>query len=382
MLINKNYGGVWALICLSMVGFFSVLTVGGSPAKSLVGPPSHDVVSGSEKRKIVVKVPPSDLQLLNHKGLLAGFQKFLEDKYVVVYTTDLQESADVLVVMGFSRNFVVWRNFLKDSYRWLFGIDKNIVTPQLICRDSAPVKILYAHETWTSFPEGFDDCFDLMIGYDQRVDHQRYMTVAGTAYEFFHEKISTDYQPEKDIWRAEGCHPERRKYDVGFFNSNAGGKDFMDLAIDRINLFNAFSKRTYVASGGKFENNIGYIVPRGEELDWMMNCKFVIGYENRIYPGYITEKPYQAWLAGAIPIYAAHRSVLGNISRDAVVFGPDFDSNEAIVDHVMGLLDDPDAYCSIWQKPLHGDTEKNFYVLQEAIKHRLIDITEEKLEGT
>ena len=155
----------------------------------------------------------------------------------------------------------------------------------------------------------------------------------------------------------------------------------MDLAFDRIKLLNAFSKRTYVASGGKVENNIGYVVPRGEELDWMMNCKFVISYENRIYPGYITEKPYQAWLAGAIPIYAAHRSVLGNISREAVVFGPDFDSNEAIVDHVMGLLDDPDAYCSIWQKPLHVDSEKNFYVLQEAIKHRLIDITEEKLEG-
>ena len=155
----------------------------------------------------------------------------------------------------------------------------------------------------------------------------------------------------------------------------------MDLASDRVDLFNAFAKKTSIASGGKVENNIGYIVPRGDELDWMMNCKFVISYENRSFPGYITEKPYQAWLAGAIPIYAAHRSVLDNIDRDAVVFGPDFDSNDAIVDHVMHLLRDSDAYCSIWNKRLHIDPDKDFDVLQTAVRDRLIKIFEEKIES-
>ena len=155
----------------------------------------------------------------------------------------------------------------------------------------------------------------------------------------------------------------------------------MDLAFDRVELFNAFSKRTYVASGGKVENNIGYTVPRGEELDWMRNCKFVISYENRVYPGYITEKPYQAWLAGAIPIYAAHRSVLGNIDREAVVFGPDFESHEAIVDHVMSLVQDERAYCQIWEKNLHVDPDKNYPVLQAQIRDRLMEIVDEKIES-
>lgn len=336
--------------------------------------------TGFEKRKIVVKVPEQDKSILNHKGLLAGFQKYLEEKYDVSYTTDLNEDADIFFIGGFSRPFSNFSNFFKDSFRWLRGMDKHIVSPYMICRDSAQIKILFSQETWTSFPEGFDQCFDFMLGFDQKFENPRYMTVAGVAYEYFQDKISTHYDSSKDVWRSMGCRPESRKYDVCFLNSNAGNKAFMDAAKTRVDLFHDFSKRTFVASGGKVENNIGYTVPRGDELDWMMNCKFVIAYENRVYPGYITEKPYQAWLAGAIPIYSADRSVLGNVNKDALIYAHDFESNDKIVDYVMSLLDDKDAYCSIWNNDLHVDPDRNFDVLQKQITSRLIDMAENRLD--
>ena len=334
----------------------------------------------SPKQRLVVKTPGVWPFLLNHKGLLGGYQRYLEEHYDVTYTTDQKEKADILIIMGYTRTFDVYQNYIKDFYRWLTGKDQTYVTPQYVCEDPAAMKVLYAHETWTSFPEGFDECFDLMIGYDQRYDHPRYLSIAGTAYEFFHEKISTAYDPKKDVWRAKGCQPEQRKYDVCFLASNGAKKDFMDLAKDRIDLFKAFSERTFVASGGKIENNIGYTVPLGDELDWMMNCKFVISYENRIYPGYVTEKPYQAWLAGAIPIYAAHRSVLGNVNYDALIFGPDYESNDKIVDRVMSLVDDHDAYCAIWNQPIHTDADKNFDVQQNKVTSKLVEITKQKFD--
>ena len=153
----------------------------------------------------------------------------------------------------------------------------------------------------------------------------------------------------------------------------------MDLAIDRIALYKAFSQRVNTASGGRVENNIGYTVPKGDELDWLMNCKFVIGYENTTYPGYITEKPYQAWLAGAIPIYSAHRSVLGKINRASVVFAPDFESNNEIVENVVQLLEDRDAYCAIWEQSIHQDKDYDFDVQQARLTERLVEVTQRKL---
>ena len=333
----------------------------------------------SPKRRLVVK---GDLSYLKHKGLLSGFQHFLEERYDVVYTSDINEHADIFLVSGYSQNFVSWSNLLSDSFRWLFGLDKKQVTPQRICGDSAPIKILYSHETQTSYPEGFDNCFDLMMSYDLKVDHPRYMTIAGAAYEFFHEKVSTLYDPGKDHYRAHGCSPNQRKYDVCFLaNDKAEDRDTMSLSNERVDLFKALAEKTYAASGGKVENNIGYIVPRGDELNWMKNCKFVIAYENHSYPGFITEKPYQAWFAGAVPIYSADRSVLGNINREAVVYGPDYDSVEAVVNQVIDLLKDEDAYCKIWNKSLHIDPDKNYEVLKESVRERLIEIVEEKLDG-
>jgi hypothetical protein len=336
-----------------------------------------------EKRRIVIKVPEADQGLLNHKGLLSGYQAYLEKKYDVVYTTDLDEAADIFVVKNYTRDFGHWQTYFKDLYTWFFGQRKNSVTPESICRDSAPVKILYAHETWTSFPEGFDDCFDFMIGYDYKIEHPRYMTIPGLAYEFYQDKISTDYQSSNDMWRAKGCQPQERKYDVCLLTSNAGKKDRMeDLAHERLALYHALAKQTHTASGGKLENNIGYVVPRGEELDWMMNCRFVISYENRVYPGYITEKPYQAWLAGAVPIYAGHRSTLGNINRDAIIFAPDYDDNAQIVDKITALLSDREAYCALWSQSLHTDPDKNYGVLKETVSRKLIEISEDRLEDT
>lgn len=352
-----------------------------STSNSTVSPKETEAQAATEKRRIVVKVPEADQDLLNHKGLLSGYQAYLEKKYDVIYTTDLEESADVFVVKNYTRDIGHWQTYFKDLYAWFLGKPKNSVTPESICRDGAPVKILYAHETWTSFPEGFDDCFDLMLGYDYKVEHPRYMTIPGLAYEFYQDKISTDYQASKDVWRAKGCQPQERKYDVCLLTSNAGKKDRMeDLAQDRLALYHDLAKQVHVASGGKIENNIGYVVPKDEELDWMMNCRFVISYENRVYPGYLTEKPYQAWLAGAVPIYAGHRSVLGNINREAMIFSPDYDDHAQIVDKVSSLLADRDAYCALWSQALHTDPDKNYDVLRDTVSRKLIEISEDRLE--
>lgn len=365
--------GLAGMVVLSLVASYSLgqHSRAPTPPHQLTAFNAHDQ---SRKKKVVIKISKDSLHLLNEKGLLSGFLEYLNKHYALEVTSDLSADADVFLVYLFHRPFSSWTYYFRDSMRWLKGDYTQMVTPDMVCRDSSKVKLLYSTETWTSFPEGFDDCFDLMIGFDQRRNDPRYMTIPTLGYDFFGDKISTHYDDKKDPWRASGCAPEKRKYDICFLNSNGGKKAFMHGARSRRALFHNFSKRTFVASGGKVENNIGHTVPRGDELNWMMNCKFVIAYENQIYPGYVTEKPYQAWLAGAIPIYDAHRSVFGYINKEALIYAPDFDSNDEMIDYVMRLINNKKDYCSIWNQSLHIDESKNYTVQKEAVTARLIEL--------
>lgn len=79
--------------------------------------------------------------------------------------------------------------------------------------------------------------------------------------------------------------------------SNGGRKRtlFRNLAFEKLN---AYKK---VDSGGSWNNNIGYKV--SAKITWLRNYKFNICFENSSYPGYLSEKLYEAYISGCIPIY-------------------------------------------------------------------------------
>lgn len=65
--------------------------------------------------------------------------------------------------------------------------------------------------------------------------------------------------------------------------------------------FEALSEYKRVDSGGKWKNNIGDSVVN--KIEWLKTYKFNICFENSSYPGYLTEKLFDAFLAGCVPIY-------------------------------------------------------------------------------
>ena len=79
----------------------------------------------------------------------------------------------------------------------------------------------------------------------------------------------------------------------------------------RERFFEILSQYKQVDSGGQWNNNIGGVVgDRGDEGDyriskrkWLEGYKFNICFENASYPGYLTEKLFDAYACGCIPIY-------------------------------------------------------------------------------
>ncbi|RDU64628.1 hypothetical protein CQA53_07700 [Helicobacter didelphidarum] len=65
--------------------------------------------------------------------------------------------------------------------------------------------------------------------------------------------------------------------------------------------FEKLSQYKKVDSGGKYKNNIGGRV--GNKIEWLRDYKFNICFENSSNPGYLTEKLFDAYAAGCVPIY-------------------------------------------------------------------------------
>lgn len=83
--------------------------------------------------------------------------------------------------------------------------------------------------------------------------------------------------------------------------------------------------------------------------------RFVLSFENDLYPGYVTEKALESYVCGAIPLWRGLDPV-GILNTEAVVNAHDFDSIEHFAAHVGALQNQPCELDWIVQQPLFRTT--------------------------
>lgn len=91
----------------------------------------------------------------------------------------------------------------------------------------------------------------------------------------------------------------------------------------RNTFFEILSKYKKVDSGGRYANNIGFNV--ANKIEWLKDYKFNICFENSSYPGYLTEKLFDAYMAGCVPIYWGDTTL--RIGVDSNIESKNIDSN-------------------------------------------------------
>ena len=106
----------------------------------------------------------------------------------------------------------------------------------------------------------------------------------------------------------------------------------------------------------------------------MKDCKFVIAYENTPQmEGYITEKPFQAYTAGAVPIYNGHAKSIEDINKEALVYSGDFKSNQEMIEYIKFLDSNDEEYCKVWNRPLLIDEQRSYDVVKSHLKKKIMD---------
>ncbi len=85
--------------------------------------------------------------------------------------------------------------------------------------------------------------------------------------------------------------------------------------------------------------------------DIAKNYRFILCFENDIYPGYITEKPFEAYLAGTIPLYYG-LDVKGYVNPKALINLIDFDGFESWIDYLNEIENSASSYKRVYEQPL------------------------------
>lgn len=115
---------------------------------------------------------------------------------------------------------------------------------------------------------------------------------------------------------------------------------------------------------------VGRPVPNKFEI--AKNYRFMLCFENDLYPGYVTEKALEAWVTGCIPLWRGIDQ-FGILNRKSLLNAFDYNSLEAFAVRVRELNNDRDKLNEIGSEPLFA----NLPSLQPA-KLKLRHLLEEK----
>lgn len=122
---------------------------------------------------------------------------------------------------------------------------------------------------------------------------------------------------------------------------------------NRVRFFHALNRRRKVDSPGRALNNTGFRGIPGFEgkMAFYGSCRFVISFENKDRPGWITEKMYDPLAAHAVPIYWGTQDAGKMFDPGCFLNAADFRTPEELAEEVLALDADPTRYLRMLQTP-------------------------------
>ena len=196
---------------------------------------------------------------------------------------------------------------------------------------------LLVHSCYGRAADGFR-CLKLYVSFENR----------GWGFGRTDIAITSDYVRHPDHYRYPlwAVHlakwPHRYQVDVPRVHTNSRG--FAATVVSnahgatRNRIFDLLDAQQDVASGGRYQNNVGS--PVDDKVEFMSNYRFGLAFENSSYPGYATEKLLDAFQAGTVPIYWGDPLITRDFNGRAFVNCHDFSSEAELVQHIIEIDSD------------------------------------------
>jgi hypothetical protein len=267
--------------------------------------------------------------------------------------TDTFGAIENFFTKALAERYVIVRDDVNPNYL-IFG-DRNFGTNNMSFDETKTIKIFYTGENERPF--NYKCHYSISFDHSE-FDGRNYRLPLYVIYDHdnhFRDVPNTsnvDRKPE-DLLAIQGT---QTKGFCSFVVKNGGCEKRNDW-------FQLLNKYKPVASGGPLFNNIGGVLPRGEDsvkakLNFLNSYRFNLCFENASYPGYATEKLYEALCAKTIPIYWGSPTIEVDFNPKAFLNWHDYQDDKAFFEAIKEIDENPDMYEEMYLAPMFPDYQR------------------------
>ena len=195
--------------------------------------------------------------------------------------------------------------------------------------------------------------------------------------------VWTPYLPPAPWWKGvltKPIMPKTEEAPVALFQS-AGTNSSR-----RVDLATELARHIKIDSYGRYLNNRSVEGPDlgpQTKIETIARHKFCFAMENAIEADYVTEKIYDAFLAGTVPIYLGAPNVDEFVPPDSYIDASAFTSARELAAYLQHLIETPqeyEAYFAWRSKPLPDNLVKRIRMLETSARCRLMGLVHRRLE--
>ena len=255
----------------------------------------------------------------------------------------------------------------------------------------AKIKIFYTGECvsqkaiakdWSEYSDNCINDVDLSLGFD-RIDedkHQNYVRfpiwISYNFYGLLDNKNYTKDHIKKVIDDINNAKSKKNK-----FASLVASHDATNI---RTQMYNQISKIDYINCPSKLFHNDDTLKSNfnNNKIEYLKDFKFNICPENTISEGYITEKLFDAFKAGCIPIYNGDENIeLDLVNKNALLFFRKNEDNTELIKEIEKLHKDDKLFDAFQNKIKIYDSMVDYlWDRRTKILNRLESLINERLK--
>lgn len=297
----------------------------------------------------------------------------------------------------FSSNYfynLIKNNYINDleiSYNPDIELFGPIGKRYFIKNSKAKIKIFYTGEcvskntidkSWMQYSDNCINDADLSLGYDN-IDENKYKNyvrfpiwIFYNFYGLLNNKNYTKDDIKKVVDSINNAKSKKNK-----FASLVASHDPTNI---RIQMYNQISKIDSISCPGKLFHNDDTLKLNfnNDKIEYLKDFKFNICPENAISDGYITEKLFDSFKSGCIPIYNGDENIeLDLVNKNALLFFKKDEDNTEVLKEIEKLNKDEKLFDS-FQKQIKIYDSMVDYLWDRRIKilNRLENLINEKIK--
>lgn len=250
-----------------------------------------------------------------------------------------------------SEDFEIVRDDVTPDYL-IFG-DKNFGNNNVEYNNRRCIKIFYTGEN----ERPWNYACHYAITFDHIDDDRHYRLPLYVIYDY--DNQHRDVTNTKTVDREPSDLIRKFKNNFCSFVVKNGACEKRNLFFQKLNEY----KR--VDSAGPLFNNVGYILQRGEgavqaKMKFLNDYKFNLCFENSSYAGYTTEKLYEAYMFGTIPIYWGSTTIECDFNTKAFLNWHDYQDDDAFMQAIVDVDQNPELYEQMYMEPLFNSWKEPY----------------------